>query len=180
MPFLWICSSQYLQIYCNIFIYLYVYIYLYLDIGKIPIISRFNECFSLRDVGSTSLTVMVARKPFLNYLCSFRLHSSSCFRAGMFFLWEGKYFCLAMCHCIKLVWFVLLTEVINVRLESRLLCPRFGHHYMIGLCDRCSHLLTQFGIKWLFLLFYVKCMCDECKRFNFDWKKTIIQNSSRH
>ena len=38
---------------------MYTFIYLYFHIGTIYIILRLNECFSLRDVGSTGQIVMV-------------------------------------------------------------------------------------------------------------------------
>lgn len=102
-------------------------------------------------------------------------------QAELFFSWEGKCLCLAMCHDKKLRNFCLPTDVISVRLEWKLWYPRFGHYYVIGLCDSCSrHLLIQFVTKRLFLLFYVKYKCDRCSTLIFDWNKNISQNPSRN
>jgi len=65
------------------------------------------------------------------------------------FLWEGEYFCLAICHVMKLYNFYLLTEVISVRFESVFCARVYRHHYMIGLFDSYCHLVTQSVINWL-------------------------------
>ena len=91
----------------------------------IPIILRFIELFLLRDVDSNYVTVVLCCGRLVDYVCCFHLRSRSFFKAKSFFVWEGEYHCFAICFIITLSNLYLLTEVINVRLDTHYFNSRF-------------------------------------------------------
>jgi len=87
------------------------------DIGTILISLRTKEFFSLRDVGSTCLTVDMIRRACLINSFNFIHTAIQLSDLQFIFLREGQYCCLAICSVIKLSSFYIVAEVISVRLE---------------------------------------------------------------
>jgi hypothetical protein len=87
------------------------------DIGIILISLRTKEFFSLRDVGSTYLTVDMIRRACWIISVNFIHTAIRVSDLQFIFLREGQYCCLAICSVIKLSSFYLVAEVISVRLE---------------------------------------------------------------
>jgi len=86
-----------------------------------------NDFFSLRDVGSTDLTVVAWCGMQLSVLISstqlFVFQSCFFFGGGGVGGREREYGCLAIFSAIRLFSLYLVTEFINVRCEWNFLCP---------------------------------------------------------
>ena len=95
----------------------------FFDINTSMISLSINDFFSLRDVGSTDLTVVVWWGMLVELSVLIHPHSSLCFRIAFLFLRQGEYSCLVICSAIKLFSLYLVTEVINLRCEWNFLCP---------------------------------------------------------
>jgi len=135
-----------------------------LDIGIILISLRIKEFFSLRDIGSTYVTViewfgqLVELSMLISSSRQFLIQSCN------FFYREYEYCCLAVCLVKRLSRFYLGTDVISVRLELKFLCQLFQTSLHGWAVWQLILLLRQFCITWLCLLFYLLWNLDRYSR----------------
>jgi len=103
---------------------------------------------------------------FLNCLASFHVpYLAVCAPKLQFFpfflSWNGEYFCLAICRVTQLSNFYLLTYDFVVRLHPNLEFRHFCSSWHDWSCDSYCHLLRLFVIDLVFLLSYLRYICDQ-------------------